>query len=197
MKYVLFLFLIAYSLCSSRRQRPGQIADIYKGIKSKIYKCVSDSEKASAALKELATKNLNSGESQTLNFHSIELTKEDREVIRNCKKEAFKNRISRGKKGSVIPIGIENAVHKKKIVEKPEPVRKLYELNQMGKLGAINIGGIFSCLENAQPAIKVIRDTINLIKSMDYTGALINLYDNFSAVSEGLGYCFNSIFPLD
>ena len=121
MKYVLFLFLIAYSLCSSRRQRPGQIADIYKGIKSKIYKCVSDSEKASAALKELATKNLNSGESQTLNFHSIELTKEDREVIRNCKKEAFKNRISRGKKGSVVPIGIENAVHKKKLLKNLNP----------------------------------------------------------------------------
>ena len=197
MKYILFLFLIVYTLCTSRRQFPGQIADIYKGIKSKINKCITTSEKASSALKELATNNLNSEEAHSLNFHSIELTQDDREVIKECKREAFRNRIIRGGHGSIFPIGIDQAVHKKKLFQKPQELRKLSVLSQVGRLGAFNIGGIFPCIENAQPAIKVIRDSINLLRSMDYTGAIINLYDNFSAVSQGLSYCINSLFPLD
>ena len=38
-------------------------------------------------------------------------------------------------------------------------------ISQIGKLGAFNIGGIFTYIENAQPAIKFIRDSINLIRS--------------------------------
>ena len=196
MKYIILFALIVCALSTTKKEPPAQVADIYKGIKSKIYKCVADSEKASAALKELANKNLNLEESQPLNFHSIELTNDDRHVIRECKRQAFIKRISRGiDHGAVTPIAVENAVHSKKFVK--SQARKIRKLSETGALGAFSINGIFSCIENAQPGIKVIRDTVNLIKSMDYTGALLNVYDNFSAISEGLSYCFNSIFPSD
>ena len=196
MKYIFLLFLISYILCTTKRGPPAEIADIYKGIKTRIYNCILNSEEASAKLKELSNKNLNSDES-SLSLHSIELTNEDRQVLRNCKKEAFKKKNT--KSGGVTAIGIEQAVHSKKFVVKesrPRTIRKLSLVNYLG-LGAINIGGIFPCLENAQPAIKVIRDTVNLFKSQDFTGAIVYLYDNFHDIAEGLTYCFNAIFPSD
>ena len=200
MKYIFLFLLITYTLCTTRKEKPAQVADIYKGIKTKIYKCVSNSEKASTALKELATKNLNSQDSLPLLFHSIELTDEDRHIIRDCKRDAFVKRVSKGE-NQVTPIGLDQAVHSKKFVvnevKKAKNLRKLTMLNEVGRLGAFNIGGIFPCLENAQPAITVIRDSVNLIKSKDYTGALINIYDNLSTITEGLTFCFNSIFPLE
>ena len=200
MKYIFFFFLITYALCTTRKEKPAQVADIYKGIKTKIYKCVANSEKASTALKELATKNLNTQESLPLLFHSIELTDDDRHIIRDCKRDAFIKRASNGA-NQVTPISLDQAVHSKKFVvsevKKAKNLRKLSALNEIGRLGAFNIGGIFPCLENAQPAITVIRDTVNLFRSKDYTGAIINIYDNFSVISEGLTFCFNSIFPSD
>ena len=196
MKYIILLALITFAISTTRKEPPAQVADIYKGIKSKIYKCVANSEKASAALKELANKNKDLEDSQPLNFYTIELTNDDRHIIRECKREAFIKRVSRGSEGgAVTPIGVENAVHSKKFVEKRE--RNVRKLSENGPLGAFSIDGIFPCLENAQPAIKIIRNTVNLFKSRDYTGAIINIYDNFSAISEGISYCFNSIFPSD
>ena len=198
MKYIFLLLLIAYTLCTTKREKPAQVADIYKGIKTKIYKCVANSEKASISLKELATKNLNTEESLPLGFHSIELTEEDRHIIRDCKRDAFIKRVSKGS-NQVTPISLDQAVHSKKFVvsetKKSKNIRKLSMLNEIGRLGAFDINGIFPCFENAQPAINVIRDTVNLFRSKDYTGAIINIYDNFSTIAEGLTFCFNSIFP--
>ena len=198
MKYIFLLFLITYTLCTTRREKPAQVADIYKGIKTKIYKCVANSEKASTALKELATKSLNAEESLPLGFHSIELTDDDRHIIRDCKRDAFIKRVSKGS-NQVTPISLDQAVHRKKYafseLKKTNNPRKLSMLGQIGRLGAFDVNGIFPCLENAQPAINVIRDTVNLFRSKDYTGAIINIYDNFSTIAEGLTFCFNSIFP--
>ena len=200
MKYIFLLFLVTYALCTTRREKPAQVADIYKGIKTKIYKCVANSEKASSALKELATKNLNAEESLPLGFHSIELTDDDRHIIRDCKREAFIKRVSKGA-NEVTPISLDQAVHSKKFVvsksKKAKSLRKLSMLNEFGRLGAFDFKGIFPCIENAQPAITVIRDTVNLFRSKDYTGAIINIYDNFSTIAEGLTFCFNSIFPSE
>ena len=190
MKYILLFCIIVYAISTTKSPISAEIADIYKGIKTKIYKCVLNSDKASSTLKELANKNLNLKEAKPLNFHSIDLNGEDRQIIRDCKRQAFIKKISSSGNGSITPLSIDNAVHKKQF-------RKLSSENEFGKLGAFNIGGIFSCIENAQPAIVVIRDSVNLIKSRDYTGAIINIYDNFSAISEGLTYCINSIFPPD
>ncbi len=91
MKSIVLLFcLFALSICTSKREIPGEVADIYKGLKSKIYKCVYESENISPQLKELSNKNLNSDESLPFSFNTIELTKEDRQTIRKCKKEAFR-----------------------------------------------------------------------------------------------------------
>ena len=198
MKNIVLFCLIVYTLCTSKKPIPAEIVDIYKGIKTKIYKCVLNSDKSSSALKELANKNLNLEESKPLNFHSIDLTGEDKQIIRDCKREAFIKRSSFKGIGSITPFGIDNAVHKKRF---PKPFikrfRKLSSDNEFGRLGAFNIGGIFPCLENAQPAIIVIRDTINMFKSRDYTGAIINIYDNISVIGQGLTYCINSILPPD
>ena len=87
---ILFFALFALAICTTRKEAPGVVADIYKGVKSKIYKCVYESENISSQLKELSNKNLNVDESLPLAFHTIELTKEDRQAIRKCKKEAFR-----------------------------------------------------------------------------------------------------------
>ena len=59
MKYIIFLIsLIGLSLCTTKMEAPGVVADIYKGLKSKIYKCVSESEGISTQLKDLAIKNI-------------------------------------------------------------------------------------------------------------------------------------------
>ena len=91
MRYFIILFLFVYAICTSKMEAPSQVADIYKGLKSKIYKCVLESDKISAELKELATKNTNTDESQPLMFHTIKLTIDDRIAIRDCKKAALRN----------------------------------------------------------------------------------------------------------
>ena len=88
---LIFISLLALILCTSRVENPGVVADIYKGVKGKIYKCVSGTEGISKALKDLTTKNLQVNEDAPLNFHTIPLTKEDRIAIKDCKREAFRN----------------------------------------------------------------------------------------------------------
>ena len=193
--FILVLSLLSITICDTTTDPKSVISDIYKGLKKKINKCIVNSNEVSAELKELATKNLNSGDSQFQSFLSLHLTEADRKVLRFCKKEAFRKKT--GKENSEItPIGIENALHSKtRIPKQARQIRKLSAIEQVKRLGAFNIGGIFPCIENAQPAIKVIRDSINLIRNMDYTSAIINIYDNFKIISEGLSFCINSILP--
>ena len=90
MKYIILLLsLFALSLCTTKKEIPGVVADIYKGIKTKIYKCVSETSGISPKLKELSEKNLNSDENLPLAFHTIDLTKDDRLAIKTCKRQAF------------------------------------------------------------------------------------------------------------
>ena len=195
MKYIFLLLLISYTLSTTKKEPPAQIADIFKGVKTKIYNCILKSEGASADLKELASNNLNSEESKPLLFHTIDLKNEDREIIRNCKKDAFRKKNTNI--GGVTAIGLDQAVHSKKfVIKQSKNIRKLSLINDI-RLGAFNIGGIFPCIENAQPAIKVIRDTVNLFRNKDYTAAIVNIYDNITAISQGLTYCINAIFPPD
>ena len=147
-----------------------------------------------------AKKILETTERLTLYFQNIELTQEDREVIRNCKRDAFRATTIKPD-NNVTPISLENLVHRKKIqIVKgaPQPPRKLGIIDGIViNIGSfkISIGGIFTCLEEAQPAISILRNTVNLWRSQDFTGAVINVYDNFSAISEGFSVCISSIFP--
>ena len=197
MKVLILISLFVFCLQETKVVPPLPIADIFSGVKKQIYECVSSSSEASQKLKQQAKQNLESNSNLPLNFHNIELTQEDREVIRKCKRDAFRA-TTRKPDNNVTPISLENIVHKKKIsvvkgsILKP---RKLGMLDGVKRLGAFNVKGIFTCLEQAQPGIKVLRDTVNLWKSRDFTGAVINIYDNFQPLADGITVCINSIFP--
>jgi hypothetical protein len=197
MKALILISLFVFCLQETKVVPPLPIADIFSGVKKQIYECVSSSSEASQKLKQQAKQNLESNSNLPLNFHNIELTQEDREVIRKCKRDAFRA-TTRKPDNNVTPISLENIVHKKKIsvvkgsILKP---RKLGMLDGVKRLGAFNVKGIFTCLEQAQPGIKVLRDTVNLWKSRDFTGAVINIYDNFQPLADGITVCINSIFP--
>ena len=197
MKSLILFSLFILSLSETKVTKPLKIGDVFSGVKKKIFECVSNSADASTNLKNLAKKNLESTENLSLNFKSIELTQEDREVIRKCKREAFRA-TTRRPDNEVIPISLQNIVHKKKfplIKETPTKLRNLGMIDQLPKFGAFNIKGIFTCIEEAQPAIKVLRDSANLWKSKDFTSAVINIYDNFKTLSDGVTVCINAIFP--
>ena len=197
MKSLILFSLFILCLSETKVTKPLKIGDVFGGVKKKIFECVSNSADASTILKNLAKKNLESTENLSLNFKSIELTQEDREVIRKCKREAFRA-TTRRPDNEVIPISLQNIVHKKKfplIKETPTKLRNLGMIDQLPKFGAFNIKGIFTCIEEAQPAIKVLRDSANLWKSKDFTSAVINIYDNFKTLSDGVTVCINAIFP--
>ena len=197
MKALILISLFVFCLQETKVVPPLPIADIFSGVKKQIYECVSSSSEASQKLKQQAKQNLESNSNLPLNFHNIELTQEDREVIRKCKRDAFRA-TTRKPDNNVTPISLENIVHKKKIsvvkgsILKP---RKLGMLDGVKRLGAFSVKGIFTCLEQAQPGIQVLRDTVNLWKSRDFTGAVINIYDNFQPLADGITVCINSIFP--
>ena len=197
MKALILISLFVFCLQETKVVPPLPIADIFSGVKKQIYECISSSSEASQKLKQQAKQNLESNSNLPLNFHNIELTQEDREVIRKCKRDAFRA-TTRKPDNNVTPISLENIVHKKKIsvvkgsILKP---RKLGMLDGVKRLGAFSVKGIFTCLEQAQPGIKVLRDTVNLWKSRDFTGAVINIYDNFQPLADGITVCINSIFP--
>ena len=197
MKSLILFSLFILSLSETKVTKPLKIGDVFSGVKKKIFECVSNSADASTNLKNLAKKNLESTENLSLNFKTIDLTQEDREVIRKCKREAFRA-TTRRPDNEVIPISLQNFVHKKKfplIKETPNKLRNLGMIDQLPKFGAFNIKGIFTCIEEAQPAIKVLRDSANLWKSKDFTSAVINIYDNFKTLSDGVTVCINAIFP--
>ena len=68
-------------------------------------------------------------------------------------------------------------------------------IDEVQKFAAFNFKGIFTCIEEAQPAIKVLRNTVNLWRNMDYTSSVINVYDNFQTIADGFTVCINAIFP--
>ena len=51
MKYIIFIFLFVYALCTTKQEAPTKVADIYQGLKSKIYKCILESNTISKELK--------------------------------------------------------------------------------------------------------------------------------------------------
>ena len=135
MKPIIFLSLLVLCLSAPKKTKESKNAsDIFANIKKAIYQCVSSSEEASKQLKELVNKNLHSNENLPLNFHSIELTQEDREIIRKCKRDAFKAP-TRKPDNNVTPISLENIVHKrKKITLVKGQIRKPRKLELMKKI---------------------------------------------------------------
>ena len=198
MKSLLLIFTLIISVLSNTKVLPPlKLVDVFSGLKEKLNQCISTSSEASDSLKQLAQKNLESKEHVSLNFNSIELTQQDRDVIRQCRRDTFRA-VTKRPDNDVTPISLENAVHKKKInlirnnFNQP---RKLGMIDDVQKLSAFNIKGILTCIEEAQPTIKVLRNTVNLWRNMDYTSAVINVYDNFQTIADGFTVCINNIFP--
>ena len=168
MKSLIFLLSLAFILADVKKE--PIVSDIFKSIKTRILKCIEKSEEASSKLKELATKKLESDDAHILSLKSLNLSDEDKQVVKTCRKNAFK-RGSPPNHNGIFPIGVENAQFKHK---ESKPIRKLSMIGQIKRFGAFNIGGIFPCIENAQPAIKIIRDSINLIRSMKFYNFVFN-----------------------
>ena len=135
MKSILLLSLIVLCLSAPKMvKEPKNASDIFANIKKAIYQCVSSSEGVSNQLKELVNKNLRSNENLPLNFNSIELTQEDREVIRKCKRDAFKAP-TRKPDSNVTPISLENIVHKtKKVTLVKGQIKKPRKLELLEKI---------------------------------------------------------------
>ena len=198
MKSIFILFsLFVLSLSNTKVLPPMKIADVFSSVKEKINQCISTSSEASESLKQLAQKNLETKEHLPLNFNSVDLTQEDREVIRKCRRDAFRA-TTRRPNNNVTPISLENLVHKKKfnlIKNNFNQPRKLGIVSDIQRFTAFNISGIFTCIEEAQPAIKALRNTVNLWRNKDYTSSVINVYDNFKTIVDGFTVCINAIFP--
>ena len=87
---IILLLLFGLYISSSKVENPEVALDIYKGHKSKIYKCISETKGISTLLKELSISKINADENLPLDFLSIKLTKVDRLAIKNCKKVVFR-----------------------------------------------------------------------------------------------------------
>ena len=134
MKALILISLFVFCLQETKVVPPLPIADIFSGVKKQIYECVSSSSEASQKLKQQAKQNLESNSNLPLNFHNIELTQEDREVIRKCKRDAFRA-TTRKPDNNVTPISLENIVHKrKKITLVKGQIRKPRKLELMKKI---------------------------------------------------------------
>ena len=117
MKSIIIFSLFILSLSNTKVTIPEKISDIFYGVKQKIYECVSTSSEASETLKQYAKKQLEENSHLSFNFNSIELTQEDREVIRKCKRDSFRTN-TRRPDTKVTPISLENVVFKLKKVER-------------------------------------------------------------------------------
>ena len=198
MKSLFILFsLFALSLSNTKVAPPMKLVDIFSGIKEKINQCISTSTEVSESLKQLAQKNLEAKDNLPLNFNTIDLTNQDREIIRKCRRDAFRA-TTRRPNNQVTPISLENLVHKKKfnlIKNNFNQPRKLGIVSDIQRFTAFNISGIFTCIEEAQPAIKALRNTVIFWRNKDYTSSVINVYDNFKTIVDGFTVCINAIFP--
>ena len=143
-------------------------AETFQDIKEKINDCLlqnSTSEKLIRYARKPGT------------IKGNELPTEDKKLLRNCAKEVL------AKKQKNKDNKFDNIIN--------QPRR----LSMLSNFSSFNILGIFTCIEYAQPAIKLIRGAINMLKSMDYTSAVISVYDNFSTIGDAFSFCYNAIFP--
>ena len=134
MKSVLLISLFILCLSSKKNIPQGQQAsDVFAKIKKDIYQCISTSEEASKTLRDFAKTNLNSEGNLPLNFNTIELTQTDREVIKQCKRDAFKSPV-RKPDSYVTPISLENIVHRKKVSLVKGMVKKPKKMELLNKI---------------------------------------------------------------
>ena len=90
--YLLFIILIATALCASKKTDKKLDPNFRNEIRAKMIECISTKEGISQVLKDHLEKVKASDERIPLHFSKIELEENDREIIKNCKREVFKER---------------------------------------------------------------------------------------------------------
>ena len=173
-KIILAFAIITLVTCTSRMPKTPES---FKAIREKINECV---------LKNSTTVNLTKYVKEPGSVQRKDLSADERKILRNCAKQVISK-----KQTSTYTVLPRKEPDNRSINISNQP-RKL---SMLSGFSSFNILGIFTCIENNQPAIKLIRGAINMLKSMDYTSAVISIYDNFSTIGEAFSSCYNAIFP--
>ena len=174
---VMTLIVIVASAPEEKTETTSKQSDSFKEIRLKINECVLSSS---------PSEDLTSYVKQPGSIKRKDLSEEDRKILRNCAKKVLS--IKQTKSYTVLPF-------KKPDNRSINLTNQPRKLSMLSGLASFNIPGIFTCIEYAQPAIKLIRGAILMIKSMDYTSAVISVYDNFSTIGDAFSFCYNAIFP--
>ena len=89
MKYVIFLlFLISFVLTEPNGPViPSE--ETFSDIKKSILECIIKDVNASTELKNYANQNLNNGLKERLSFSSFRENENDRNIIKQCRRQAF------------------------------------------------------------------------------------------------------------
>lgn len=214
MNKVLIFLLFSFTLCSSLTRTPDERKRELKLKRKKLLQCLIKKEGISDKLKNHLTQMSTEKNEYRLHFKEIEtvLTGKDKVAIADCMREIskidsqltrtinsqsnysgeklFKGRMKVGPSLTYNRSPISNG----KNLGYRRSGRKLEMLPSLGKF---KLAGVFECLEYAQDAIKIIRGAVNMIRSMDYTSAIISIYDNLSMIGDALSYCFNAILPSE
>ena len=90
--YICFILLFACALCASKKTDKHLDPNFRNEIRAKMIECISATEGISETLKEHLEKVKTSDERIPLHFSKLELGDSDREKIRACKRQIFKDR---------------------------------------------------------------------------------------------------------
>ena len=86
-----FIILFACAFCASKKSERMD-PNFKNEVRAKIIDCISSTDGISQTLKEHLEKVKTSDERIPLHFSKVELEDKDREIIKNCKREVFKER---------------------------------------------------------------------------------------------------------
>ena len=90
--YISFILLFACALCASKKTDKHLDPNFRNEIRAKMINCISAADGVSEVLKEHLEKIKSSDERIPLHFSKLELGDSDREIIRTCKRQVFKDR---------------------------------------------------------------------------------------------------------
>ena len=90
--YLCFIALIACVLCASRKTDKQFDPALRNEIRAKMVECISNAEGISQTLKNHLEEVKSKDERIPLHFSKVELEQNDREIIKNCKREVFRAR---------------------------------------------------------------------------------------------------------
>ena len=90
--YICFILLFACALCASKKTDKQLDPNFRNEIRANMINCISAADGVSEVLKEHLEKIKSSDERIPLHFSKLELGDSDREIIRTCKRQVFKDR---------------------------------------------------------------------------------------------------------